>query len=48
MIWLENLENVLKGKLQILQNMAVKNRLPWKSQCWRARHINFKMLPDKF
>ena len=25
--------NALKGKLQILQNMAVKNRLPWKRQC---------------
>ena len=40
--------NVLKGKLQILQNMAVKNRLPWKRQYWRARHINLKMLPDTF
>ena len=25
--------DVLKGKLQILQNMAVKNRFPWKRQC---------------
>ena len=25
-------KNVLKGQLQILQNMAVKNRLPWKRQ----------------
>ena len=37
-------KNVLKGKLPILQKMAVKNRLPWKRAC----HITFKMLPDKF
>ena len=28
--------------------MTVKTRFSWSSQCWRTRHDDFKMFPDKF
>lgn len=28
--------------MQILRNVAAKPRLPWKRQCWRTRHDDFK------
>ena len=29
-------------------NMTAKTRFSWSSQCWRARHDDFKMFSDKF
>ena len=35
-------------KMEILENMAVKNWLPWKRHSWLSRDTSVEIFPEEF